>query len=156
MVIIKEVKEYSNRQRINITNQDKLKPGDKVVLLPEDKYNILLDKYNKSLVELEQYKSRNEDIKSILEVNTKTISDEYKKLIDEKEKELKSKDNELNNLKAIVSKFMTTFNGLSTLDIILRKKHRKLINDLEDSIWTKLNPDRVSSEVNQISDKHKK
>ena len=145
MVIIKEVKQYSDRKRINITNKDELNPGDKVAILLEDEYNTLMQEHYQLIADNERYQDNETNIKDIIELAINPINKEHEKEINKKDKIIESKKNELTSLKSIINKFMIDINGLSAIDVIFKKKHQKLINDLYDSVWVKLQPDRVEN-----------
>ena len=69
-VILKEVKNYSGRLRINITQSDNINAGDNVVLLLESDYNRLISDNDKLSSQVEMLKQEQRNIEDILEVTT--------------------------------------------------------------------------------------
>ena len=150
-VILKEVKNYSGRLRINITQSDNINAGDNVVLLLESDYNRLISDNDKLSSQVEMLKQEQRNIEDILEVTLKTIYSEHRIQLQKKDDIIKSKDDELNRIKGILDKFTTALSGLSLWDII-RSKHKNLIKDFQDSIWVDVPQDQVQ-EVEKLPKK---
>ena len=59
----------------------------------------------------------------------------HQKEIDKKDNEIKELTNQLNQLRGIVSNFLIQLNGLNAIDVIIRKKYKNLISELQSKIW---------------------
>lgn len=142
MVIKKQVKEYSGRQRINLNKSDGFKSNCDIVLMSVTEY----EEIKEQLMQLNDCKAH---IKGY-EKGTLIIAEEFKKMganaIDKlnktHEKEISSKDNEIKklndkieHLKEICSNYNIQMNGLSLFDMIFRRKHKTLVNDFNSKIW---------------------
>ena len=157
-MIIKEVKNYSGRLRINITAKDNIQPNEDVVLMTVQEYNeiketitnlqqqtTVLKNETSKLNEMEAKlkKSYSEDqLEDLIEIALKHINEHYNSELKNKDDIIKSKEKELNHNKAVLTKFITSISGLSLWDII-RGKHKELINDFHNSIWVNVPMDQV-------------
>ena len=142
-ITIKEVKNYSGRLRINITNKDNLNPGDNVVLILESEYNNLLSSNDVLTSKVEMLEHERKNLEDLIEITLNPIHEHYKDQLKEKDRIIKSKDDELNNIKAIMNKFTTSISGLSLWEII-RGKHKNLISECQDKIWVNVPMDQVA------------
>ncbi|MBO6274983.1 MAG: hypothetical protein J6M91_05530 [Methanobrevibacter sp.] len=149
MVIKKQVKEYSGRQRINLNKSDGFKSDYDIVLMSVTEYDEIMEQ----LMQLNDYKSKinaYEKGQSIMANEFKEMSSTaIDKLNETHEKQLSDKDNEINkltdkieHLKEICSNYNIQMNGLSLFDMIFRKKHKSLVDDFNSKIWIiKNNPE---------------
>ena len=156
MVIIKEVKEYSKRKRINILKDDGFQPGDKVVVLPKTAYDdimLKLENLEQLVSDYQQQDGNNDNGKSeeLFSDVLEHIYQQQQKELENKDKIIHDKDLEINRLKSITSKYNTSLNGLSTFDILFRRKHKQLINDFQDSIWIH-SDDVLEADVKELLD----
>lgn len=165
-MIIKEVKNYSGRLRINITAKDGFQPNEDIVLMSTAEYDniketildlqqqiTILKNENDMLTEMESQlrqsyyamkkKMISEDqLEDIIKLAVNPINEHYNSELQKKDDIINSKDNELNNIKAVLNKFTTSISGLSLWDLI-RGRHKDLINDFHDSIWVNVPMDQV-------------
>lgn len=143
--IQKEVKLYSGRLRVNIVKSDDLTKGEKIVILKEKDFNNLLSDYDDLQEKAKKLDDQQTNIDKLLESNANAIHQIYKEQLDNKDNKIEQKNNELNDIKALASNYNTTMNGLSLIDMVVRKKHKKIISEFEDKIWIKpKNIDRVT------------
>ena len=142
MVVKKQLKEYSNRQRIEINKSDKLTTGAEVYILSSDEYNKLIE----SDKQLQIMKASNDNINQIVKESVNAVSDKYEADIINKDIEIKNLHKELNNLRASFSKILIKLNGLNLFDVIFRKEHKKIIADIQTKIWINSNDD-VTAEI---------
>jgi len=147
-MIIKQVKEYSNRQRINLNKNDGLEDGQEVVIFSKSDFNDIEMKIQMAELKIDNMKSEIEKLtfeKELLEnqqTNLKEIiEDVINPLHEQHQKELSMKDVELNQLKientALKSKsnqLCIDFMDLSALQFIFTDKKKVLIDDFNKSI----------------------
>ena len=144
-MIFKEVKEYSNRQRIDLNKKDNLKPGANVVILTDDEY----DNIKKEFLELqEQYKilenqiqmqqDQEHNLKEIIENVTAPIYENHKKDLANKDLEIKQLTDELNAIRKSCSQYNIELMDLNAIDIIFRSKHKKLIKEFNNTIFVNM------------------
>lgn len=154
MVIMKEVKEYSKRKRINILKDDGFQAGDMVAILPKATYDDLIMQIQRLNEELIDYRKQginvNESSEEIDSDVLEQIYQHHQKQLENKDKLIHDKDQEINRLKAITSKYNTAMNGLSLLDM-LRRKHKELIDDFQESIWI-TSDDVLEADVKELLD----
>ena len=50
---------------------------------------------------------------------------------------------ELNTLKKVCSQYNLDMTGLNTIDIVIFRKHKKLINDFNNSIWVNVEDAKI-------------
>ena len=157
--VIKEVKEYSNRQRINLNKNDGFADGDFVAIIKQDDLNLMEQEYQNQINEFQhnagmssiQIKALKSDIEKLTvendflknqQNNLKEIIEDVINPIHEKhQQELLAKDVELNQLK-MENKALRTksnqlcidFMDLSALQLIFTDKKKILIDDFNKSI----------------------
>lgn len=156
MVIIKEVKEYSKRKRINILKDDGFKPGDKVVILPLASYDDMIAELQRLEQLVTDYELQDNDTSydksdGIFSDVLEHIYQQHQKQLENKDKIIQARALEINRLKSITSKYNIAMNGLSTFDMIFKKKHKQLIEDFQSSIWIQ-NDDVLEADVNRLID----
>lgn len=142
--IEKEVKQYSNRLRVNIVKSDGMVKGEKIVLLKVDDFKNLLSDYENLQGKVKMLENQQTNIKDLLEINADAIHQNYKNELENKDKQIKEKDDEIKDINALCSKYNVQMNGLSLIDMVIRKKHKKLIDDFQEKIWIDNNMDRVT------------
>lgn len=140
--LVKEVKNYSGRLRINITNKDNLNPGDNVVLLLESEYNKIVSANDVLESKVEMLEHERQNLEELVELTLNPIHEHYRQELKNKDAIIESKDNELNNIKAIMNVFTTNLSGLSWWDMF-RSKHKDLIKEFQDKIWVNVSHDPV-------------
>lgn len=155
-MLFKEVKEYSKRQRVNITNNDELKTGTKIVILTSKEY----DNFKSEVIELKDQlrnlekenqllQKQEQNLKQIIQDVTTPIYENHKKELAEKDKEIKQLTDELNTLKKVCSQYNLDMNGLNIIDILILRKHKKLIKNFNGSIWVNVS-DQVITDAKAI------
>lgn len=149
-MIFKEVKEYSNRQRINLNKDDGLLPGDNVVVMTANEYNDfksdvveLQDKIRNLEKENQLLKDQERNLNGLIQNVTAPIYENHKKELQDKELQIKQLTNELNTIKKVCNQFNIKISGLSAIDIIFRGKHKKLVSDFNNSIWVNVEDDNI-------------
>lgn len=149
-MLFKEVKEYTNRQRININKDDNLEPGAKVVILTAKEYDDmkkdfieLQDSFIKIENETQLLKKQEQNLKELIENVTAPIYENHKKELENKDLEIKQLTDELNAMKQICSQFNIEISGLNTIDILFRSKHKKLIQEFNKNIWITAKPGAI-------------
>ena len=145
---IKEVKEYSKRQRININKEDGLSDGQEVAILTIEEYKDL--KQTENLLS-RQIHSLKEDIDKLTienkllntqQTNLKDIvADVITPINEQHQRELSAKDVEIGRLKAEVKalenkshQLCIDIMDLSALQLIFTDKRKVMIDDFNKSI----------------------
>lgn len=141
-MITKEVKEYSNRQRINLNKNDGFTPGDTVVIMTAKEYDKfkedildLTNQLRKTENKLNNIQEQQDNLEEMIDKVTNPIHQTYQKQLNDKDNEIKQIVNDLNSLKKICTQFNIDVMGLSAIDILFRSKHKKLVNEFNNSIW---------------------
>ena len=140
-MLFKQVKEYSNRQRINLNKNDGFAPGDNVVVLTANEYdNIkkdilqLQDQAIKLEKENQLLQNQERNLKEIIQDVITPIYENHKKELENKDLQIKQLTNELNSLKAKTNQYNLDMQGLNLIDMFIFRKHKKLINDYNSTI----------------------
>lgn len=146
-MIFKEVKEYSQRQRINLNKDDGLTSGAKVVILTSSEYDkikndviALQDKIVKLENENQLLNKQEQNLKQIIVDVTAPIYENHKKELEIKDNQIKQLSNELKSLQAKTNQYNLELQGLNLIDIAILRKHKKLIKDFNSTISI-ANPD---------------
>lgn len=143
MVIDKQVRDYSGRKRINITNSDGLVKDDKVVIIRKADYDVLMTE----LVRLQEVEKGLDNQKVTADVMgeklVKPLDDSYNSIIDGLKQDLKDKDKDINRLKAIFHDYDKQVYSLGLLDV-LRHENRKISDDFNSKIWIPADDQAVS------------
>ena len=151
--LTKNVREYSGRKRINITQSDGLKKDDTVVILKKSDYDNLMTEHHR-LQELEKdINNQKITADTISEKFLKPVKDSYTDIIDGLNDKITNKDNEINRLKAITQDYDKQVYSLGVIDI-LRRKNKKMSQDFNSKIWI-TTPDTMvtDAEVKKVSEK---
>ena len=158
MEIIKQVKEYSKRQRIDLNKSDGLAANTDVVIITLEDYNKikqnvmdLSDKVTAKDKEIEILEKQEQNLKEIIDNVTAPIYEKHDKEIEKKDNQINQLQMELDTLKQVCNKFNIDISQLSAIDILFRKKHHTLINDFSNSIWiTSKDKEIVETDVDQL------
>ena len=151
--LTKNVREYSGRKRINITQSDGLKKDDTVVILKKSDYDNLMTEHHR-LQELEKdINNQKITADAISEKFLKPVKDSYTDIIDGLNDKITNKDNEINRLKAITQDYDKQVYSLGLRDI-LRHKNKEMSQDFNSKIWI-TTPDTMvtDAEVKKVSEK---
>lgn len=140
-MIIKQVKEYSNRQRIDINKSDGLNPGSEVVILSKSDYDNLINE-NKDLnneltaktTELQLLKDQENNLTEIVENVTAPIYENHKKELIKKDNQIKQLELQLKVMESKINQYNLDLMGLNKLDIAIFGKHKKLIKNFSEDI----------------------
>lgn len=141
VMLFKQVKEYSKRQRINLNKDDGLNPGDNVVVLTSNEY----DNIKKDILQLQDQaiklekenqilKSQDQNLKEIIQDVTTPIYENHKKDLENKDLQIKQLSNELKALQFKINQYNLDMQGLNLIDIAILRKHKKLIKDFNSTI----------------------
>lgn len=160
-MLFKEVKEYSKRQRVNITNNDELETGTKIVIMTLKEYNNfksdvvdLQDQLRNLEKENQLLQNQEQNLKQLIHDVTTPIYENHKKELENKDNEIKQLTNELNTMKKVCSQYNLELTGLNIIDILILRKHKKLIKNFNSSIWVN-NDDTVIADAKAIPGKEK-
>lgn len=143
---------YSNRKRINITNNDGLNPGDEVVLLPKSVYDEMLQEYQELKLQVKnesQDTNHDDNLEETVSNILNPIYEHHEKELKKKDTIIQEKDTEIKRLQSQASKFNTAMNGLSIIDMF-RSKHKKLISDYQDTIWIYKKNETIAADVKSL------
>ena len=158
-MIIRQVKEYSKRQRINLNKSDGLKDGQEVVVLPTKEYDFqirvkdnkiselketinernnqieLLEKeIEKLTIEKNLLQNQQNNLKDIIEDTINPIHQQYKKELSEKDNLINELKVENKSLKYKSNQLCIDIMDLSALQFIFTNKKKVLIDDFNKSI----------------------
>lgn len=136
-MIIKQVKEYSKRKRIEINKTDNIDAGAKVIILSENEYNQLCDKINDyDAVKKENQILHNQenDLKQIVDDVTAPIYDQHQKELTSKDEQIKQLQIQLKALQTKTNQYNLDMQGLNIIDIGIFRKHKKLIKEFNTAI----------------------
>ena len=135
-VLNKQVRDYSGRKRINITNSDGLVKDDKVVILKEQDYNDIMAEYHRLQEIVDSTDNQKVTADAIGEKFLQPVKDSYNDIISGLKQDLKDKDTEINRLKAIYHDYDKQVYSLGLIDI-LRHKNKDISKDFNSKIWIK-------------------
>ena len=151
-MIVKTIKEYSKRQRIDLKKSDGFTPGEDVVLIPVQQYDeikgTILELQNNLSAkdnEIQMLQSQEQNLKEIIEDVTNPIYEKHQKELEKKDKQIDELMLQIKALQKLSSTYSIRMSGLSAIDILFRKKHKDLIDDFNNSIW-------IINQDNQIED----
>ena len=135
-MIIKQVKEYSKRKRIEINKTDNIDAGAKVIIFSENEYKELQNKvndYDALLKENQILQKQENNLKEIIKDVTAPIYENHQKELTSKDNDIKQLQVQLKLLQTKANQFNLNMQGLNVIDIALRK-HKKLIADFNTAI----------------------
>ena len=150
-MIQKQVKQFgkkSPRLKIDINKSDNLTADTDVVILTADEYagikqNIINltkqlrsaeDKLSAKVDELQIYKDQEQNLKQIIEDVTAPIYENHQKELSKKEDEINQLQRQLKTLQAKTNQYNLDMQGLNAIDILILRKHKKLIQKYNDEI----------------------
>lgn len=151
-ILVKEVRDYSGRKRINITNSDGLVKDDAVVVLKKSDYDDLMTE----LVRLQELEKNIDNQKisadTIGEKFLQPVKDSYNDIIKGLNDKIDSKDKEINRLKAIYHEYDKQVYSLGLRDI-LRHKNKEMSQDFNSKLWVKSGDQVVTdAEVKKVGE----
>ena len=136
-MIHKKIKEYSNRQRIDLNKKDGFDAGADVVIMTAKEYEDIKTKlfeYNAMDKELEILKNQEQNLKEILADAIAPIDDHYKKELSKKDKEIKQLQVQLKAMQDKTNQYNLDMQGLNAFDLLIFRKHKKLIKSYNEDI----------------------
>jgi predicted RNase H-like nuclease (RuvC/YqgF family) len=146
-MIKKQVKQYGNRQRIEINKTDNLDAGAKVIILSENEYNTImknlqdLEKQNIELTsQLNQMHNQDTNIKEMLENTTSHLYEKHQKEIENKDNEIKELRVQINAMRKSIIYYIIQLSALNVIDFF-RSKHKKIIESMNDAIFSDADAD---------------
>ena len=145
-ILVKEVRDYSGRKRINITNSDGLVKDDKVVILKEQDYNDLMAEVHRLTTIETDLDNQKVTADTIGEKFLEPVKDGYNNIIDGLNDTIKEKDKEINRLKAIYHDYDKQVYSLRCMDI-LRHKNREISQDFNSKIWITSSDDSMVTDA---------
>ena len=151
-ILVKDVRDYGGRKRINITNSDGLVKDDKVVILKEQDYNDIMAEYHRLETIESDLDNQKVTADAIGEKLVTPLKDSYDTIISDLQEQIKDKDTEINRLKAVYNEYDKQVYSLGLMDI-LRKNNRKISDDFNSKIWI-TRPDSMvtDAEVKKLAD----
>ena len=151
-ILVKDVRDYGGRKRINITNSDGLVKDDKVVIIKEQDYKNLMAEYHRLTTIESDLDNQKVTADAIGEKFLQPVKDSYTDIIDGLNDKIDSKDDEINRLKAIYHDYDKQVYSLGILDI-LKHKNREISQDFNSKIWVKSGDQVVTdAEVMKLGD----
>ena len=145
-ILVKEVRDYSGRKRINITNSDGLVKDDKVVILKEQDYNDLMAEVHRLTTIETDLDNQKVTADTIGEKFLEPLKDGYNNIIDGLNDKIDAKDDEINRLKAIYHEYDKQVYSLGFIDI-LRHKNREISQDFNSKIWITSSDDSMVTDA---------
>lgn len=173
-MIIKQVKEYQGRQRIEINKSEQFEADTNVAIIPLEAYQetqtdiddlekMLLDirkelttlrTENKLLKEqIEIYKQQEISLKEIIEDVTNPIHETYKNELKKKDKEIAESKGKLDALEHECTNYNLELNGFNGFELVVMRKHKKLVkqfNGTIDLIMKRSDPKIVEADATAI------
>lgn len=156
-MLFKQVKEYSNRQRINLNKNDELKPGDNVVVLTANEYDNIkndISQLQDQIIKIENenqiLKNQEQNLKEIIQDVTAPIYENHKKELTAKDVQIKQLEHQLKSLQAKTNQYNLELMGLNFIDFV-RGKHKRAILEFDKTISMWVNADKLEN-VSLIDD----
>lgn len=174
-MIQKQVKEFgkkSPRLKIDINKSDELEPGAEVVVIPIEKYNQvkqdiwdlqnelmtarneseMMAKVNENLTDqITELRNRKIHLDKLIKNAVTPIDKHYKKELSNKDNELKRLQDKLDALERKTVQYNLDMQGLNAIDILILRKHKKLIQKYNDEITVLgVDPKIVDAEAQAI------
>lgn len=151
-ILVKDVRDYGGRKRINITNSDGLVKDDKVVIIKEQDYNNLMAEYHRLTTIESDLDNQKVTADAIGEKFLQPVKDSYTDIIDGLNDKIDSKDDEINRLKAIYHEYDKQVYSLGLRDI-LRHKNKEMSQDFNSKLWVKSGDQVVTdAEVKKVGE----
>ena len=136
-MIIKQVKEYSKRKRIEINKTDNIDAGAKVIILSENEYKELQNKvndYDALLKENQILQKQENNLKEIIKDVTAPIYENHQKELENKDQQIKQLQVQLKLLQTKANQFNLDMQGLNIIELSILRKHKKLIQQFNTAI----------------------
>ena len=146
-MIIKQVKEYSNRQRIDINKRDGINAGAEVVILSKMEYENLINENEKltaDSLKLQAMETQEQNLKNIIENITTPIYENHKKELTAKDDKIKQLEHQLKSLQAKTNQYNLELMGLNFIDFV-RGKHKRAILEFDKTISLFVNADKLDN-----------
>ena len=146
-MIIKQVKEYSNRQRIDINKSDGIDAGAEVVILSKMEYENLINENEKltaDSLKLQAMETQEQNLKNIIENITTPIYENHKKELTAKDDKIKQLEHQLKSLQAKTNQYNLELMGLNFIDFV-RGKHKRAILEFDKTISLFVNADKLDN-----------
>lgn len=136
-MIIKQVKEYSKRKRIELNKTDNIDAGAKVIILSENEYTELKNKvndYDALFKENQILQKQENNLKEIIKDVTAPIYENHQKELENKDQQIKQLQVQLKALQTKTNQYNLTMQGLNIFNFIIQHKHKKLIKEFYTAI----------------------
>ena len=156
-MITKTIKAYgkSQRQRIDLNFKDGFAPGEDVVLIPVQRYNEIkqdiLDLQNELMTtrneaemmtevnakledQIQDLRNRKINLEKVITNAVTPIEEHYKEELKNKDTKINELENQLKTLQAKTNQYNLDMMGLNLIDIGIFHKHKKLIQNFNESI----------------------
>lgn len=146
-MIIKQVKEYSSRQRIDINKSDGINAGAEVVILSKMEYENLINENEKltaDSLKLQAMETQEQNLKNIIENITTPIYENHKKELTAKDDKIKQLEHQLKSLQAKTNQYNLELMGLNFIDFV-RGKHKRAILEFDKTISLFVNADKLDN-----------
>ena len=162
-MLFKQVKEYSKRQRIDINKSDGLTPNADVVILTVQEYDeiknrllVLQDKLTASEKEVQLLQRQEQNLKEIIQDVTAPIYENHKKELEKKDDVINDLQVQLELLKNKINNYNLDLMGLNAIDMIIFRKHKKLIKDYtEEFTLVGLDQEVINADSKALPNKDK-
>lgn len=147
----KKVKEYSGRKRIDINKSDGLNHNEDVIIFTVEEYQEikadiweLKDKLTSFEKENELLKNQEQNLKEIIQNVTAPIYENHEKELEKKDLQIDQLTDELNKLKAKCNQFNLELMGLNGFEMLILRKHKRLINDFSSMVTIGAGQDTIT------------
>ena len=162
-MLFKQVKEYSKRQRIDINKSDGLTPNADVVILTVQEYDeiknrllVLQDKLTASEKEVQLLQRQEQNLKEIIQDVTTPIYENHEKELEKKDDTINDLQVQLELLKNKINNYNLDLMGLNAIDMIIFRKHKKLIKDYtEEFTLVGLDQEVINADSKALPNKDK-
>lgn len=162
-MLFKQVKEYSKRQRIDINKSDGLTPNADVVILTVQEYDniknrllVLQDKLTASEKEVQLLQRQEQNLKEIIQDVTAPIYENHEKELEKKDDTINDLQVQLELLKNKINNYNLDLMGLNAIDMIIFRKHKKLIKDYtEEFTLVGLDQEVINADSKALPNKDK-
>ena len=176
-MITKTVKEYgtkSKRMRIDINKSDGFNADETVAIIPIQKYNEIkqdvLDLQNELMTaraesdmaaevnakltdQIQDLRNRKINLDKMIKNAVSPIDDHYQREIKKKDDKINELESQLKTLQSKINQYNLDMMALNIIDIGIRHKHKKLIQNFNESIaLIGVDPTVVTADVKKISE----
>lgn len=150
-MIKKQIKQYGNRQRIELNKKDNLDAGANVIILSENEYNTImenlqnLENENKTLqIQHQQIQNQETNIKEMLKNTTSHLYENHQKELENKDNEIKQLKQQINAMRKSIIYYILQLSALNVIDLIFKSKHKKIIASMNDVIFHDADADAIA------------